>query len=248
MDVIPVSRATSWIPYCGEAPGPAHWAAHWNWDPALLTVLAASILAGAIVSRATLRSQIGFTAVMVALFVSPLCALGSALFIARSIHHLALALVLAPLVVASVGPRAFFRVPLGAATLVQLAIFWSWHLPVLYELAMSSDLIFWMMQVSITASAAIWWAALRKAGALEAGASLLAQMIQMGVLGALLLFAGRAIYAPHWQTTAAWGLTPLEDQQVAGLVMWVVGGGLYLLLASAMLWRALGTDPQPRPA
>ncbi|MGK2911539.1 MAG: cytochrome c oxidase assembly protein [Sphingobium sp.] len=242
------SSATSWSPYCGEAPGPAHWLAHWNWDPALLAVLAASLLVGSIVSRRTLRSQVGFVAAMVLLFVTPLCALGSALFLTRSVHHLALALVLAPLVVATIGPKVFSRVPLGAATLVQAAVFWAWHVPVLYELAMSSNLLFWVMQVSITASSAAWWAALHKAGALEAGASLLAQMVQMGTLGALLVFAGRAIYAPHWLTTAAWGLTPLEDQQMAGLVMWVVGGGIYLLLASARLWRALGPDPRPHTA
>ena len=244
----PTSQATSWSPYCGEAPGPAHWLAHWNWDPVLLAVLAALLIAGARFSRSTLRSQIGFVASMVILYVTPLCALGSALFVARSVHHLALAFVVAPLLVAAVGAKDFPRLPLGAATLIQAAVFWAWHVPVLYELAMSSDAIFWAMQVSITTSAAAWWAALRRAGALEAAASLLAQMVQMGVLGALIVFAGRALYAPHWQTTAAWGLMPLEDQQIAGLVMWVVGGGLYLLLASATLWRAIGPDPQPRAA
>lgn len=248
MDITATSYGASWTPYCGKAPGPAHWLAHWNYDPILLTVLAGLLLAGATFSRSTLRSQIGFAAVMVLLFVTPLCALGSALFVARSVHHLALALVLAPLLVAAAKPQALSWLPLGAATLIQAAVFWAWHVPVLYEQAMSSDLVFWVMQVSITASAAAWWAALRKSAALEAGASLLAQMVQMGVLGALLVFTGRALYAPHWQTTDAWGLTSIEDQQVAGLVMWVVGGGLYLLLATAMLWRALGPDPKVRAA
>ena len=43
-------------------------------------------------------------------------------------------------------------------------------------------------------------------------------------------------------------LTALEDQQIAGLVMWVGGGGAYLLLAMAMLWRALGADARPLTA
>ncbi|MXO92663.1 cytochrome c oxidase assembly protein [Erythrobacter arachoides] len=242
------THAQRWHPYCGEAPGPAHWLAHWNWDWVLLGSLAVLLLFGFKASRATMRSQLAATACMVILFVTPLCALGSALFLARSIHHLALALVLAPLLVGAVGARAFPNVSLGLATVVQTAILWAWHVPASYAQAMSNDLVFWAMQVSITLSAAAWWVSVRRATALGAAAGLLAQMVQMGVLGALLVFAGRALYAPHWLTTTLWGLTALEDQQVAGLVMWVGGGGAYLLLAMAMLWRALGADARPLPA
>jgi putative membrane protein len=45
--------------------------------------------------------------------------------------------------------------------------------------------------------------------------------VQTGLLGALLTFAGRPLYAAHISTTASWGLTPLEDQQLAGLIMWI---------------------------
>ncbi len=242
------SREQVWNPYCGPAPTPAHWLAHWNWDPTLLATMFALLVAGAYLSRPTIRSQVGAFVLVFAMFVTPLCALGSAMFIARSIHHLVLAIALAPVLVAAIGPHVFSRLPLGTATAVQAATFWAWHVPAFYEGAMRSDLMFWTMQVTITASAAAWWGALRRSGALEAGASLLAQMVQMGALGALLVFAGRALYAPHFYTTVRWGLSPLEDQQIAGLVMWVVGGGLYLLLASVKLWRALGPDPQPSAA
>ena len=235
-------------PYCGAAPDPAQWLAHWNWDPVLLLALAGLLVVGFRTSRATVRSQFAAAAVMVALFVTPLCALGSALFLARSIHHLALAFVLAPLLVAAIGARAFPTLRLSIATILQTAIFWLWHVPALYDQALSSDLVFWAMQLSITASAAVWWASLRRAGAMEAAAGLLAQMVQMGVLGALLVFAGRAFYAPHAHTTIAWGLTALEDQQLAGLMMRVGGGGVYLLVASAMLWHALAPTAAPRSA
>lgn len=240
------SQLQRWYPYCGEAPRPEHWLAHWNWDWVLLGCLAALLVVGFTRSRATFREQLAATGCMIALFVTPLCALGSALFLARSIHHLALALVLAPLLVGAIGTRAFPRIPLTVATLMQAAIFWAWHVPVLYAQAMSNDLVFWAMQLSITLSAAVWWVSLRRAPALAATGALLAQMVQMGALGALLVFAGRAFYAPHWLTTAPWGLSALEDQQIAGLVMWVGGGGAYLLLASVMLWRALGTDARPQ--
>ena len=56
-------------------------------------------------------------------------------------------------------------------------------------------------------------------------------------LGAILTFAGQAVYAPHFHTTLAWGMTPLEDQQAAGLIMWAPAAAAYLLVA---LWREAG--------
>lgn len=238
----------TWQPYCGDAPSPAGWLLQWNFDPLLIGIMALLLALGLRRFPATARSQIALLAGMLILFVTPFCALGSALFVARSVHHLALILVLAPLLVKAVGPRAFGGLSVAAATVVQTAILWAWHVPALYDRALSSSFVFWIMQLSILLSAAAWWASLRNAAALEATAGLLAQMVQMGLLGALLVFTGRAVYAPHWLTTSAWALTPLEDQQIAGLVMWVVGGGAYLAIASAMLWRTLGPASQPRAA
>ena len=62
-------------------------------------------------------------------------------------------------------------------------------------------------------------------------------MLLMGLLGALLVFAGEPLYAPHFATTLAWGMTPLEDQQAAGLIMWAPAAAAYLLVA---LWRVAG--------
>lgn len=242
----PSPTSPHWQPYCGAAPDPGHWLTHWNWDPVLLVALAGLLAAGLTLARARAGSQIAAAAAVVLLFVSPLCALGSALFLARSVHHLALVLVLAPLLAAAIGSKAFPKTSVTIATIVQTACLWLWHVPAFYDRALSNDVVFWAMQVSITVSAAIWWVSLRRAGAMEAAAGLLAQMVQMGVLGALLVFAGRAFYLPHAFTTTAWGLTPLEDQQLAGLMMWVGGGGAYLLIASTMLWKALAPTASPR--
>ncbi len=74
--------------------------------------------------------------------------------------------------------------------------------------------------------------------------------VGMGFLGALLTFTPRALYASHLSTTAAWGLGPLGDQQLAGMIMWVPGMIPYaaagFLLASAG-WRMLGRAA-PRPS
>ncbi|MGS0132350.1 cytochrome c oxidase assembly protein, partial [Escherichia coli] len=76
-------------------------------------------------------------------------------------------------------------------------------------------------------------------------------MVQMGMLGALLVFAGSAVYGPHLATTAAWGLTPLADQQLAGLIMWAPAAGIYLVAALVQVARWIGPDPispKSRPA
>ena len=52
--------------------------------------------------------------------------------------------------------------------------------------------------------------------------------VQNGLLGALLTFAGRPLYVAYLPTTAAWGLTPLEDQQLSGLIMWIPASLIHL--------------------
>ncbi|WP_246450478.1 cytochrome c oxidase assembly protein [Sphingomonas rhizophila] len=64
---------------------------------------------------------------------------------------------------------------------------------------------------------------------------MLVTTVQMGLLGALITFAANPLYAPHFSVTAPWGLSPLEDQQMAGLIMWAPSAGLYL---AAALWTA----------
>jgi len=232
-----------WIPYCGAAPLPGELLARWNLDPPLLIAVAAALLLASRLPRLRTRGNAAALAVFLFLLVSPFCALGSALFAARVVHHLALALVLAPLVALAFEPsRQLARWSLPVMTGVQAVVFWAWHAPALYALALSNDAVFWLMQLSITASAALWWARLRQAPAAAAVGALLATMVQMGLLGALLTFAGRAFYAPHWLTTRVWGLSPLDDQQLGGLIMWAPGAAAYLLVAAAILYRSLGGD------
>jgi len=126
---------------------------------------------------------------------------------------------------------------LAAATAAQAVIFWAWHAPGLYAQALSHDAIYWLMQFTILGSAVWFWAAVRSARGHAAVAALLAAMLLMGLLGALIVFAGQPLYAPHFASTMAWNMTPLEDQQAAGLIMWAPATAAYLLVA---LWRIHG--------
>lgn len=237
------SEIGGWTPYCGAAPLPADWWVRWNFDPWLLTLIVPLAFAmGAIpANRAQMQARWSVLACFLVLFVSPFCALSSALFTARVVHHVILATVLAPLIVA--GWPGIGRRPPGSLaiwTALQALVFWAWHGPPVYEAALSNDAVFWLMQCTITASAVIWWDRLQNMPAAASVASLLAAMVLMGVLGALITFAETALYAPHWLTTQPWGLSPLEDQQIGGIIMWAPASAFYLGAAMITLYRDLG--------
>ena len=68
--------------------------------------------------------------------------------------------------------------------------------------------------------------------------------VQMGFLGALLTFAGRPLYESHLATTFPFGIGPLTDQQMAGLIMWVPGMAPYAVAAAAQAvrrWQGFAT-------
>ena len=178
--------------------------------------------------------------VLAVVFVSPLCALSSALFAARTGHHVLLVAVAAPLI-AWAAPRMKVG-PLALATAVQAVVFWAWHAPAAYGWALSDDGAYWLMQLSLLGTAVWFWAGVRRASAPAAVAALLIAMVAMGLLGALLTFTGQPVYAPHFATTAAWGLTPLADQQAAGLIMWAPAAAVYLAAALLVLGRWIGPD------
>ncbi len=102
-----------WVPYCGAAPLPAEVLARWNFDPLLLAALAGVALAWRLAiyrcGRAPLAPFIGGIAVLAVLFVSPFCALTSALFAARTVHHVLLIAVAAPLLAWSIPERRMWR-------------------------------------------------------------------------------------------------------------------------------------------
>jgi putative membrane protein len=236
-----------WTPYCGVAPVPAEIWTRWNLDPMLFIALLAATGGYIVAARSwPHRRHLCFAAAMLVLlllFVSPFCALSSALFSARVAHHVLLVTVVAPLLIAAVPGRIpRLRGALAWATAAQAILFWLWHAPPAYAWALSSDGAYWLMQLSLFAAAAVFWVAVTSASAPAAAGALLATMVQMGLLGALITFASRPLYAPHFVSTAAWDYSALADQQLAGLIMWAPAAGLYLGAALWLLGRWMGPD------
>jgi len=238
-----------WAPYCGEAPGPEVWLSRWNLDPVLgaaLLLLALALWRVSVRHDATPGRLAGLRCAWVltcVLYVSPLCALSSAFFTVRVIHHIALVLVMAPLL--SFGLEPWLRrlpAPLGICTAIAAVTFWAWHAPAPYAAALSSDVIYTLMQFTLLASAVAFWAAVRRSGATAAMGAILATMVSMGLLGALITFAGRPLYAPHFASALTWGVSPLADQQLAGITMWAPGSIAYLAAALWIGWRWMDTE------
>lgn len=239
-----------WIPYCGEAPGPEVWLSRWNLDPVLgvgLVLLALALWRPSPGQHATGRRRRDSLrcawALTVLLYVSPLCALSSAFFTVRVVHHMALVLVMAPLLAFGLEP-ALRRLPtpLWTCTAMAAGVFWIWHAPEPYAAALSSVPVYALMQFTLLASATGFWVAVRRAGPAAAMAAILATTVQMGLLGALITFAVRPLYAPHFASTLSWGVAPLEDQQLAGITMWAPGSIAYLLAAVWIGWRWLHAE------
>ena len=245
-----MSAAAPWLPYCGEAPGPGALLGRWNGDPVLLLLVAgfALLLWRAAPDRRGQVLTLSALALAVLLFVSPFCALTSALFAARSAHHVLLTVLLAPILAMIPSRPLLGRLPGNLAVWTALAAvtLWLWHAPGAYAAALSSDLLYWLMQVSLLGTATGFWIALRRTATGPAIAALLTYMVQMGLLGALLTFSSTSFYAPHALTTLAWGLSPVEDQPLGGIIMWVPGAAAYLAAAVILLRRLL--EPARRPA
>jgi putative membrane protein len=137
-----------------------------------------------------------------------------------------------------------------SAWAIAVVVLWAWHLPALYEAALRRDALHVLEHASLIATSALVWAlALGRARpslAIPAASGLLlATALQSGALGAVLALAQRPLYPIHASVAPSWGLTPLEDQQLAGGLMWVPPGIVYVVVIAGLLARWLGSFEAP---
>lgn len=238
---------TGYEPYCGPAPTPETLSASWNLDPFLIIALGVIGIAGlwrlreAGSSDTIMRRQaflLAGAAAFVA-FVAPLCALTVALFSARTLHHLVLLGLVAP-ALAIAFP---FRLRAPSTTFLAVSVvLWIWHVPEVYSAAWNHDAFYWVMQFALIATAWAFWSTVLDAreDAMEtvsSSAAVAGLAGQMGLIGAVLTFAPGILYREHVALTAPFGLTPLADQQLAGLIMWVPGMLPMAVLTAILLRR-----------
>jgi len=125
------------------------------------------------------------------------------------------------------------------AFLLHAAAIWLWHIPALFQKTLTNDFVHALQHLSFFGTALLfWWTIIHahapggRSRAVSFGAAVLllfGTALHSGALGALLTFS-RTLWYPAYSTSAAtWGLTPMEDQQLAGLIMWIPATFAYLI-------------------
>ena len=235
--------------YCGPPPLPQDLWGRWNLDPVLICALLAMAVFGFAqpLDRRQRRTLAGAVLLAIIIFVSPLCALTVSLFSARVVHHVLLVAVLAPMLASCLrghgGWTGQFLAPLTA---LHTVVFWFWHAPDAYVLALTNIPAYWTMQITLLGSACLVWLAIFAAKPSRAISTLVFLTFQMGLLGALLVFASSPLYPPHFTTTSPFGLDALDDQQLAGLIMWVPASIPYLAIGLWLVVKVLHTERAAR--
>jgi len=141
--------------------------------------------------------------------------------------------------------------PLVGWTLL-VAVMWGTHLSILFDAALEDPFIHDMEHMLYLSTALLFWAPifsvdpirhrLRGAGALV---YLITQMPQNSFLGVAIMWSTTTLY-PHYATLQrAWGPSPLEDQQLAGAIMWLVGDVLFLAAIFAVLAALAKAEERP---
>jgi putative membrane protein len=244
------SSTNSIVAYCGTPPSPATLLRRWNFDPILAAALIGLLVTYLVFSAKHGLARRGAFAAGWALgalaLISPLCPLSVSLFSARVGQHMVLTALVAPLVALghpggalanavrwltrgrlALAPRR--PEPLLAAAAFAAAL-WTWHAPAPYAATFTQVTLYWLMHLT-TFGAALWlWTAVLDGSGERLAGTLAAIFLttgQMGLLGALITFADRPLYAPHLSTPFVWGLTPLADQQLGGVLMWLPAGAIF---------------------
>jgi cytochrome c oxidase assembly factor CtaG len=131
---------------------------------------------------------------------------------------------------------------------VAVLALWLWHLSDLFDAALRSNPIHALEHACfVLTSTLFWWALVRAHGRRRTGRGaaalyVVAMALQSALLGALLTFSRSPWYYSNGAVVRAWGVTPVQDQQIAGLIMWVPAGAVYFAAAAILFafWLSEG--------
>jgi putative membrane protein len=207
----------------------------------------------------TLTQKVAFAGGLVAIALAALPPISSAaeqLFAFHMVQHLLLIALAAPLLVAS---RAFdglqrfvlvrkFTQP-AAAWIAFVGIFLFWHWPAAFQWAAGNEVSRLLEYASILVGAILFWSvalSLKGQDWLSYGGRALFVMmaaVATDLPGVIMLFSPRALCTMPGENAEQWGLTPLQDQQIAGLLMWVPANLVFFGIATWLfaLWISDGT-------
>src|SRR6266481_1071902 len=131
----------------------------------------------------------------------------------------------------------------------------AWHIPTLFQLGLSSTT--WHIVEDacfLSAGLLFWWPIVRtrprdaKSPQWSMPLYLFLGTLPCDVLSAFLTFCGRVVYPNYLSTARIWNLSPLQDQECAGALMWVCVTFAYLIPAVVITMQILSPGPAPREA
>jgi putative membrane protein len=207
---------------------------------------------------------LGLTIVVLAL-ISPLDVAAGRLLSMHMLQHVALTTLGPPLILlglppALIGgvmrqawgrPLRFLTNPVVAGSLF-IVNMWLWHVPPVYELALNHhDTVHALMHASFLVTGLLfWWPVIQplpEPGALGDGARLLylfATGMPMSLLALLLLASGNVVYGYYEAPPYLWGIKPMPDQQVGGLIMGALGEAAAFVAITLLFFRFLDRDQE----
>ena len=181
---------------------------------------------------------------------SPLAHLDHHLLTAHMLMHLLIITVAAPLIL-------FGARPVGVRGNPQITFCWLagsltvllWHVPAVFELALRSHFWHQFEQASfLVAGIAFWWPViqLHPSSGWSVPVYLFLATLPCDALSAFLVFCGHVVYRPYLSADhEMFGLSPLEDQALAGALMWVTVTFVYLIPALVFTARLLSERTRP---
>ena len=218
---------------------------------------------------------VGWTALLLGA-VSPIDGLSSDLFLMHMVQHMLLMMVGPPLVLLGApvvpllrglpGPlRTNLAIPLLqmrrvrkvlgllASPLIAWLAFvftlWVWHVPSLYNEAVSNEALHFLQHAMFMGAATLfWWIAIDPVPLrprLSYGLRLLylfLATLQSTALAAMITLTTTVLYTYYEGVPRLWGLTPAVDQMIAGLIMWIPGAAIYFIALSVLFFVLLARD------
>jgi putative membrane protein len=189
----------------------------------------------------------------------------SYLFSAHMVQHLVLTLVAPPLLILGtpgwmlrpalrwrgVGPVARFVTSARTAFVLFNLVIIAWHLPGMYEFAMEHHNIHIVQHLCFMVAATLmWWPILSPMPELPRLSYPLQMLylflmtIPMSIVAVCIAYADHALYPFYAAAPRIWGITPMQDQLIGGLIMWIPGGLFFFTVISVIFfrWQQAGGD------
>lgn len=227
-------------------------------------------------------AYLGGLFILAVALMSPIDVLGAQLFTMHMVQHVLLVMVVPPLLLLAnplpsllwglpmnvrvragpiLGRRAVFRRWLrkisgpGIVWMTFVVIFWGWHDPAVYTLALSNAFIHDLEHITFFLVAMFfWWHVVgagprihRRLSSVGRAAYVLSAIPPTMIAGIAIAFATKPLYSYYEAMPRLWGLSALEDQQIAGVIMWVPGSMMYMIAALILIGRWLQVEAE-KPA